>query len=238
MKILSIGNSFSQDAHRWIHKLAAQNGLEIETANLYIGGCSLDMHWDCYINNHAFYDLELNGNLPERKISIKEALDMEKWDIITLQQSSPFSGMIESYEPYLTSLANIIKTQQPQADIYFHQTWSYEIDFNNINFETYNNNQREMFEKIKFASEKAAESIGAKIIPTGTVIQKLRETVEEFNYKNDGLSLCRDGYHLSLNYGRYAAAATWIYTITGQKVKVAAFEDFNISLLEKIINAI
>lgn len=37
MKILSIGNSFSQDAHKWLHKLAKVNGVEFEIANLYIG---------------------------------------------------------------------------------------------------------------------------------------------------------------------------------------------------------
>ena len=29
MKLLSIGNSFSQDAHRWLHWLAAENGVFI-----------------------------------------------------------------------------------------------------------------------------------------------------------------------------------------------------------------
>lgn len=32
MKILFIGNSFSQDAHKWLHKLAKANGVEFETA--------------------------------------------------------------------------------------------------------------------------------------------------------------------------------------------------------------
>ena len=39
MNILSIGNSFSQDAQKWLHKLAAGNGVEMDTVNLYIGGC-------------------------------------------------------------------------------------------------------------------------------------------------------------------------------------------------------
>ena len=45
MKILSIGNSFSQDAHKWLHKLAKQNGCDLSTCNLYIGGCPLDRHF-------------------------------------------------------------------------------------------------------------------------------------------------------------------------------------------------
>ena len=57
MKILSIGNSFSQDAHRWLYKLAKLNGIELETANLYIGGCSLETHFKNLEENNAFYSL-------------------------------------------------------------------------------------------------------------------------------------------------------------------------------------
>ena len=42
MKLLSIGNSFSQDAHNKLHALAKANGVTLETVNLYIGGCSLE----------------------------------------------------------------------------------------------------------------------------------------------------------------------------------------------------
>ena len=38
MKVLSIGNSFSQDAHKWLHKLAELNGVEMETLNLCNSG--------------------------------------------------------------------------------------------------------------------------------------------------------------------------------------------------------
>ena len=34
INILSIGNSFSQDAQRYIHDLARSEGVSIETANL------------------------------------------------------------------------------------------------------------------------------------------------------------------------------------------------------------
>ena len=54
-------------------------------------------------------------------------------------------------------------------------------------------------------------------------------------YKNGGLSLCRDGFHLSLDYGRFAAAATWLKTLTGIDVSVTEFEDFDIELLKKIV---
>ena len=41
MKILSIGNSFSEDAQRYLKLIAGANGRELTCVNLYIGGCSL-----------------------------------------------------------------------------------------------------------------------------------------------------------------------------------------------------
>ncbi len=238
MKILSIGNSFSQDAHKWLYKLAKDNGIKLETANLYIGGCSLETHWKNAEENNALYDLELNGGGGERKISIAEALELEKWDIITVQQVSSLSGMYETYEPYLSSLVSVVREAQPDAKLYFHQTWAYEPDSSHSGFANYNNDQAEMYYRIKQTSEIVAQSIHAELIPTGEVIQTLRETVTEFDYKNGGLSLCRDGFHLSLDYGRYAAAATWLRTIIGNKINLTDFEDFNPELLKKIIDVV
>lgn len=238
MKICSIGNSFSVDAHKWLHKLAKDNGIELETANLYIGGCSLETHWKNVIENNADYDLELNGNSSQQKISIAKALEFEKWDIVTLQQVSRLSGMFETYEPYLSLLASMVRKAQPNAKVYFYQTWAYEMDSTNDGFVNYNNDQTEMYRCIKETSEMASQIINVEIIPVGSVIQTLRETVSEFDYKKGGLSLCRDGSHLSLDYGRYAAAATWLRTITGKKVNAAVFEDFQFELLKKILDVV
>lgn len=238
MKVLSIGNSFSQDAHKWLHKLAENNGFDLETVNLYIGGCSLETHWKNAKENNADYEFELNGNSTGRNISIHEALQLEKWDVITVQQVSGLSGLYETYEPYLSSLLSVIKAAQSDAKIFFHQTWAYERDSSHADFARYDNNQATMFDCIKKASEKAAKSIGAELIPTGTVIQILRETVPEFDYANGGISLCRDGFHLSLDYGRFAAAAVWLYTLSGKKIKTIEFENFDTVLLEKIVNVV
>jgi len=92
-----------------------------------------------------------------------------------------------------------------------------------------------MYDCIIRVTEKMAKKINAELIPVGTVIQYLRRNVAEFDYKNGGLSLCRDGFHLTLDYGRFAAAATWFRTITGIDVSATEFEDFDIELLKKIV---
>lgn len=238
MQVLSIGNSFSQDAHKWLHKLAQNQGIYLETANLYIGGCSLEKHCYNLKNDLSAYDLEPNGDGSERKIGISEALRLKPWDIITLQQVSGLSGIYETYEPYLSEIVSVIKKVCPGAVLYFHQTWAYETDSNHGDFVRYDSDQTQMYRCIEKTSQTAARSINATLIPAGRVIQTLRETLPEFDYKNGGKSLCRDGFHLSLDYGRFAVAAIWLRTITGQEIQPLPFENFDPGLIRKIVKAV
>lgn len=151
---------------------------------------------------------------------------------------SELSGIFETYEPYLSNLASVIRKELPEVKLYFHQTWAYEIDSQHGGFKNYYNSQLLMYEKIIKASNEASMLIDAKLIPTGKVIQTLRDTIPEFDYKNGGLSLCRDGFHLSLDYGRFAAAAIWLRILTGIEIKIIDFEGFDIKHLNKILNVV
>lgn len=208
MNILSIGNSFSQDAHKWLYDVCKSAGKEVYNVNLYYGGCSLYAHWDFYVNDKAEYDYEIKGE-PVKKITLREALAAEKWDVITYQQASYDCGRYEAYQPFLTDLHNVVKEVCPDAKFYIHKTWAYEIDSTHPSFVRYNSDQRYMYDCLSDAYAKAAESIDAETIPSGDVIQYLRDNTAEFDYKNGGLSLCRDGFHLSYDYGRYAVSLTW-----------------------------
>ena len=101
MKILAIGNSFSQDAVSYLHQIAAAGGTDVKVVNLYIGGCPLITHWENVEQDAKQYIYERNGASEERMVSIREALEEEAWDIVTLQQASAFSGRFDTYEPYL-----------------------------------------------------------------------------------------------------------------------------------------
>lgn len=238
MKLLSIGNSFSTDSHRFLHSLAEQNDVNLDCYNLFIGGCSLETHWQNYAENNAFYDLEINGEEATRKTSINEALSMEKWDIITVQQASAFSGIFDTFIPFLIDLVAVIREKVPTAKIYFHETWSYEIDSLHEGFLNYNSNQKEMYLCIKESSKKANDLINAEIIPTGDIIQFVRENIPEFDYKNGGLSLCRDSFHLSEDYGRFLAGAVWFKKLTGKNLKEQPFQEVDFNIIKKLITVV
>ena len=85
MKILSIGNSFSQDSQKWLHSIAATDDLELDTFNLFIGGCSLETHWENIESNASAYSFEGNNGVFIKNISIEDALNEYDYDIITIQ---------------------------------------------------------------------------------------------------------------------------------------------------------
>ena len=121
LKILSIGNSFSQDAHRYLHGIAESYGKEIHNVNLYIGGCSLERHWNTITEDIADHTLEVHGKSTGEKIKIKDALTMDEWDYVTLQQVSTQSFNIDSYFPYITELAPYVRKYAPKAKILLQQ---------------------------------------------------------------------------------------------------------------------
>lgn len=234
MNILAIGNSFSEDACRYLYNIAESIGENITVVDLVIGGCSLAMHAENAQKHLEAYDYQLNGCSLSKTVTLEYTLKERKWDVITIQQASHFSGQAETYEPYGTELIECIKKYAPGAKIYFHMTWAYEVDSNHSCFAWYNSSQQEMYARIQDATEGFAKSHGIDIIPTGKVIQALRSR-PEFDYQNGGISLCRDGFHLSMTYGRYAAAATWYQRLVGD-VSLSSFlpEDTDCTLLRII----
>ena len=72
--ILAIGNSFSEDAARYLHQMAEAAGIETKVVNLYIGGCPLERHWQNIETGEAAYQYQLNGKATERMVSIDEVL--------------------------------------------------------------------------------------------------------------------------------------------------------------------
>ena len=218
MKILCIGNSFSQDATRYLREVS---GDTLFVRNLYIGGCSLETHMINIKENNAYYDYQLDGE-KLREISINEALTLEEWDYITIQQVSHFSGIEWTYEPFISYVLDYIKSACPNAKIAFHRTWSYDPASNHGGFPYYNRDTKLMYEKIVEASSKIAKKYNLPIIDNGTSIQRARE-LDFFNVEKGGVSINRDGFHLSLDYGRYLAALTMYEFFTGKSKKTVTF---------------
>ena len=211
MRILCIGNSFSQDATRYLHQIARANGEKLTVCNLYIAGCKLERHYRNMLSEEKEYDIQFNGHHTGFKVSLKEALLNRDWDIVTLQQFSGCSAKLSSYFPYVTELAAYVRRMVPQAKLLVHQTWAYEEGcerlFKVAGFQT----AAEMTEMLVAAYAQVAEEIRADgVIPSGELFHKLLHS---------GISsVQRDTYHASLGLGRYALGLLWYHVLSGKSV--------------------
>lgn len=209
IKILAIGNSFSQDAiEQNLHELAAAEGISTVIGNLFIGGCSLERHVKNARNNapdYAYRKVGVDGKKVEKKkMTLEKVLADEEWDYVSLQQASTFSGLYETYEASLPELVKYVKARLPKkTKLMLHQTWAYASNATNSGFKNYDRDQMKMYHSIVDAVKKASKLSKIKrIIPSGTAIQNARTS-----FVGDRMN--RDGYHLDLIIGRYTAACTW-----------------------------
>ncbi len=209
IKILAIGNSFSIDAMEYLwHILRAGGVEEVILGDLFIGGCPVSLHADNILNDaHTYiYFKNTDGIWQETHgASLTDGLLDEEWDVITLQQASHDSGLPETYvrQHEIIDYVNAHK-RNPNAVLYWHMTWAYQSDSDHWAFPRYGRDQKAMYEAILGAvrSEILPNPAYAGVIPSGVAIQNLRATTL-------GDTLTRDGFHLSLDCGRYAAALTW-----------------------------
>jgi beta-glucosidase len=218
LRILAIGNSFSDDGTEYLPALLENLDVDnVEVARLYVGGCTLESHMKFYDNEEAaylFYHSKAGENKwhkNDEKVTMQYALAMGEWDIITMQQASGFSGKYDSYTPHLGRLIEVVKRAQPNAKLVWHMTWSYSTESKHKHFPYYDSNQTKMDNAILDCLNTLLSEYDEieSIIPSGTVIKSLRSSAIN-NYPKD---LTRDGFHMGHGAGRYALACTWYETL-------------------------
>lgn len=243
IKVLAIGNSFSQDAtYNHLYEVLESAGYEeIVIANMYIGGCSLDTHWSNMQGSSEAYTYyyrsnSTNGWRTTYNQTLDYAMAEEAWDYITIQQVSGSSGVISDYGN-LDNCLNWINDNKSNvnAKILWHMTWAYDEATSNSSFSKYNNDQLTMYRKIlDTTNEKIVENgLIDGIIPSGTAIQNMRTSTNIV-----ASNLCAsDGYHLNDTYGDYVAAMTWYAYLSGDDVTSLEYQPDAIgTALRKDIN--
>lgn len=230
MKILAIGNSFSQDAARYLHQIARKGEVPVEVTNLYIGGCPLEKHFRNMMADSRAYTLQYNGMSTGFPVSIKEALLNRSWDVVTMQQASGDSFKADSYYPYINELTDYVRRCVPNAKIVVHQTWAYEqgsAKLESVGFA----DQKDMFDGLKNAYDLAAEKINADgMIPSGQLFQNM--------LSNGFEKVHRDTFHASLGAGRYALGLLWYRMLTGADITENTFCDFDEEVTQDEIDTI
>ena len=172
LRVFLIGNSFSQNASRFLPALSEAGGHSVIIGRAEIGGCSLQRHWDSVAVNMV----DSNRGKAYNGKSLKQLLSEGTWDVVTIQQASAFSSDVRTYQPYARKLYDFIKQLQPNAKIVLHQTWAYRADareFGRINGHGYTQTQKEMWTFSRAAYHTVADSLGIELIPVGDAFWKV-----------------------------------------------------------------
>lgn len=211
LNILTLGNSFTDDALGYFRELRQSLGLKAGKVNIYgiyVGSASIEdyvniFESDEHVNNGRLIQYE--GN-PERwkPVTLRDVLSRH-WDIITLQQRSAFAGDYSTYEPYLSKLIEYIHATCPNDDVKL----GWELEWGTAP-KTDNDPGRSHWEKkVNACKEMLANTPDISfVIPVGTSFQNARA----LGIKNDRY-LTRDNFHVCFGVGRYALTCAWWETV-------------------------
>lgn len=177
IRLLTVGNSFSNDACFFLESIGESAGVRFEIGRASLGGCSLAKHWNLaqYAAKHPDfkpYTLREREGAPPLQAHLSDALAAAPWDFITFQQVSACSWRSATFEPYLCHLIRMARAQAPRARLALHQTWSYRSD--SPFFPQQGLTPERMFERIRETYAHYAEIYGCLILPSGEAIQEAR----------------------------------------------------------------
>lgn len=185
VRLVTVGNSFSQDATRYLNDLVKAKGHTLIHRPLAIGGASMEVHWDKAMLHEKDRDdpKGLYG-----KSSLRQVLESERWDFVTIQQASIKSHNIATYRPFAHQLRDYIKKAAPKAELLVHQTWAYRVDDPRFTKPSKSpgepGTQKEMFDGLTSAYRTIAGELGARVIPVGDAMY-LADTDAKRAYQPD-----------------------------------------------------
>ena len=244
MKIFSIGNSFSRNAHTFLPEIATDVGCDLTLLNAYIGGCTLERHMrhaDAYDKKHADPEGSPYVIAKTCAISLRQCLQLKKWDVVTIQQASRLSFIPASYHPHGERLVATIRKYAPKAEIFVHETWAYRDDHDFWGRKDFSANK--MYRQVRAAYCDFCVENGFRMIPTGDAFQKARLSKKwgkpvppgPRKRKSASRSLhMEDKFHAN-DHGCYLAGCVWLETLLGKDIRALTYKPETISENDAIL---
>ena len=237
LKVLMIGNSFTQSLVGMLEPVAESvPDCKLVLESMYIGGCSMERHWNNIVAEEADRD---DRYFPD--FTYREKLESRDWDYVSIHQQSGLGRIPESFWPWAENLTGYIHRYAPGAEVVLQQTWSYRPD--DARLADWNLTQAEMDEMLFDAYRQASEKLGLRVIPVGLAV-KLARTEQPGGYQpfnpadyiypdlpsldkffigrvawsKDRTKIEGDSYHLNLR-GRYLQACVWFAFLFGRSAE-------------------
>ncbi|MEQ2008031.1 MAG: DUF4886 domain-containing protein [Limisphaerales bacterium] len=186
VRLLTVGNSFSQNATRHLDSLAKAAGHTLIHQPIVVGGASLELHW----TRAALHEKNPQdpGGLYSNKQSLKQELTAQPWDFVTIQQASIRSHDVTTYRPFAKQLHDYIRLHVPKAEVLIHQTWAYRVDDPRFAVAAPKpgepTTQAEMYRMLTSAYSTIAAELGVRRIPVGDAFY-LADTDPKLAYQPD-----------------------------------------------------
>lgn len=242
LKLLMIGNSFSEDSMEYLYDLAVNAGIKnVIIGNAYVPGCSLEQHLYYAENKEKkyIYFKNVGGRWEMFPNSlITDGLQDEDWDFITIQEQSSKAGQPDVLREFLPRMIEFVQSKKtnPDAKLLWNATWAYQADCTDANFSPYDYDQMTMYNAIIGAvkdpvmQQEAIEGF----IPLTTAVQNLRTSFV-------GDQLCRDRFHMSFSLGQYTLGMTFLAKLTGadiSEITYAPCSDITPEVVEAVKEAV
>ena len=186
VRLLTVGNSFSQNATKYLDQIVAAGGNTLIHHRCVIGGSGPDQHLAKVAIHEK--DLQNKDGLYGTGKSLQQELVAEKWDVITIQQASIRSHDAANYRPAAKQLYDYIKKHAPASEVVLHQTWAYRVDDPRFTMpstkEGEPKTQKEMYIGLSGAYHSIAKELNVRRIPVGDAFYRA-DTDPKWGYRPD-----------------------------------------------------
>ena len=231
LKVLDIGNSYTQDAQTYLPRIIAASGIDTDFSlyRAFRPSASFKTWVDCWNDSdNENYSIDfcagtaLDGISGSGRASdgalFRKALQSVKWDIILIHQVSTYSNDYSLWEGdgaggYLQELIRIIRITNPQATIGYLMTHSYRGTY-------WANSEGSSYQRWRNIAD-ATRQLKLEydidfIIPYGTAVQNLRASS-----LNDGYEFSEDGTHMGAGLGDYVAGCCYFESLLAPRYGVS-----------------
>jgi hypothetical protein len=175
VRLLTVGNSFSQNATRYLANLATAGGHTLIHRPIVVGGASLQLHAEKAQKHEQ--DAADKAGLYANGRSLKQELLAQPWDFVTIQQASLKSHDLSTYRPYAGQLHGYVKKYAPNAQVLVHQTWAYRRDDPRFAAKSPKPGepatQEAMYRGLTHAYQTIAAELGTRLIPVGDAMYRV-----------------------------------------------------------------
>ena len=255
--VLMVGSSFCSYYMTELWSMLDAAGYEnVHIYNVYYSGCWVEWHYNWWKQGESNYSIN-DANGPVRYqvsnvASLEYCLSQANWDVISLQESSgairstakkaqgvsssmdldrPLAGE-QHFDKIVNKCGELLDyfhSEFPQARIFWHQTWSYQIGYDRDGYAILDTAQQvaDMNMMREFALRVCDRFDYVERVPTGEAWQVCRE---DYGYDNlcDRLGVGTDHegdyYHDGdIGGGQLLNASVWYEIITGQDCRENTF---------------